>query len=232
MESTLDRPLAGKPALSPGFSNGEAEVYRSVSRTAVASLLLGVLGLTAFGTPFLTVIPLVGLAFAVLAFLAFRKFPEELMGKPLAITGAVFCTLTVIAAPAWHAYVYATEVPEGYERVNFSTLMSDKNQPDLPPIDAIKLNGKQVFIKGYIHPTSMDSMTAKKFVIVPDLGTCCFGGQPPLTHMVEVTLLGEEFARKSMRKQKLAGTLRVNPSLKKLEGLTGVYYQLRADILK
>jgi hypothetical protein len=75
-------------------------------------------------------------------------------------------------------------------------------------------------------------MLAKKFVLVPDLGTCCFGGQPPLTHMIEVSLSGEEYARKSYRKQRLAGTLHVNRSLKPIEGLTGVYYQLKADILK
>ncbi|MEM8733902.1 MAG: hypothetical protein AAGG44_06765, partial [Planctomycetota bacterium] len=68
-------------------------------------------------------------------------------------------------------------------------------------------------------------------VLVPDLGTCCFGSQPPLTHMIEVSLTGDQYARKSFRKQRLAGTLRINRDMKPVDGLTGVFYQLRADIL-
>ena len=111
----------------------------------------------------------------------------------------------------------------------FATLTSPKNAPDQPPAEALKFDGKKIFVKGYIHPTSMDAPRAKKFVLVPDLGTCCFGGQPPLTHMIEVTLSGDDFAKKSMRTQKLSGTLRVNRQLKPIEGLQGVYYTLQAD---
>jgi hypothetical protein len=198
----------------------------------VASVALGVLGLTAFPLLFLVFLPILGLVFAVVSLLAFRKYPDELLGKPVALAGALLCTLVLVSAPAYHTYVYMTEVPDGYTRVDFAVLKSGLGQPDLPTSQAIDLDGKQVFIKGYIHPTSMDNMLAKKFVLVPDLGTCCFGGQPPLTHMIEVSLSGEEYARKSYRKQRLAGTLHVNRSLKPIEGLTGVYYQLKADILK
>ena len=110
--------------------------------------------------------------------------------------------------------------------------MSQTDQPDLPTERALELDGEAVFIAGYIHPSSMDTAMSKRFVIVPDIGTCCFGGQPPLTHMIEVTLAGEEYATKNMRKKKLAGTLRVNTNLKPIDGLTGVFYQLRADVLK
>lgn len=232
--STIETPAQPAQALSSeaGFSSASSDVYRSVSRAAVAALALGLLGLTAFLTPFLTPIPLVGLLFAVVAWNAFRRFPEELVGKPIAVVGGALSLIGVCLAPAWHAYVYATEVPDGYTRVAFSTLMSPTGQVDQPPAEALQWDGQPVFIKGYIHPTSMDTLMAKRFVIVPDLGTCCFGGQPPLTHMIEVTLSGEQFATKSMRKQRLAGTLSVNPNLKPVDGLTGVYYQLRADILK
>ena len=214
------------------FSSSDADVYKSVSRAAIASVVLGVLGITAFPLLFMLVLPMMGLVFALLAFNAFRKFPEEMLGKPLAVTGLVLCGLTCTLAPVYHTYVYMTEVPEGFERVDFGKLKSGLGQPDVPPAEALALNGKQVFIKGYIHPTSMDTVLAKRFVLVPDLGTCCFGGQPPLTHMIEVSLSGELRARKSYRKQRLAGTLQVNPDLKPIEGLTGVFYQLRADILK
>lgn len=216
-----------RPASDPGL-----EVYQSVSQAAVASLVLAVFGLTAFIFVPMIALPIAGFIFALLAFSAFRKFPAEYLGRPLAIAGAALCGVTLIGAPAWHTYVYLTEVPQGYTRVDFGTLKSGSGQPDVPTQAALDLNGQQIFIKGYIHPTSMDSLHAKRFVIVPDLGTCCFGTQPPLTHMIEVALTGEQYAIKSLRRQRLAGTLRVNEGLKPIEGLTGVYYQLKADILK
>ncbi len=228
----LDASPAIEMSAAANFSDGDADVYKSVSRAAIASLVLGIAGLTAFPFLFLTILPIVGLVFAYIAFAAIRKFPDEVIGKPIAVAGLLCCGAICLLAPAYHTYVYMTEVPEGYIRVDFDSLKSGLGQPDLPPLDALSLDGKQVFIKGYIHPTSMDTMLAKRFVLVPDLGTCCFGGQPPLTHMIEVSLSGDQHARKSYRKQRLAGTLHVNPSLKPIDGLTGVFYQLRADILK
>jgi hypothetical protein len=217
----------GNSALDSGL-----EVYQSVSQAAVASLVLAVFGFTAFIFVPLLALPIAGLVFALLAFSAFRKFPGEYLGRPMAYVGAALCGVTLLAAPAWHIYVYLTEVPEGYARVDFGSFLSDPGRPDVPTQAAIDLNGEQIFIKGYIHPTSMDSLYAKRFVIVPDLGTCCFGNQPPLTHMMEVSLVGDQYATKSYRRQRLAGTLRVNQNLKPIEGLTGVFYQLKADVLK
>lgn len=210
-------------------SSSDDMVYQSVSRAAVGSLILAVLGLMSFLLVGLVILPAVGLLLGINAIVSIRRYPEELLGKPFAKIGIALSLLTLVTAPAYHAYVYATEVPPGYERIAFATLTSPKNAPDLPPLEALKFDGKKIFVKGYIHPTSMDAPRARKFVLVPDLGTCCFGGQPPLTHMIEVTLLGDDFAKKSMRTQKLSGTLRVNRQLKPIEGLQGVYYTLQAD---
>jgi hypothetical protein len=232
---TISEPAGQATDLQPytaTLSGSEVEVYRSVSRAAIASLVLGILGLAAFPMLFMLILPLLGLVFAGLAFVAFAKYPDELLGRPIAIAGGSLCLIVTQLAPAYHSYVYMTEVPEGYARVDFAALTSGLGQPDQPTSAALDLDGKQVFIKGYIHPTSMDTVLSKRFVLVPDLGTCCFGGQPPLTHMIEVSLSGDQYARKSYRKQRLAGTLQVNKNLKPIDGLTGVFYQLRADILK
>jgi len=213
------------------ISSSDELIYQSVSRGAVASLVLGLLGLLSFFFIGLLLFPIVSLLLGIGALLSIRKYPGELLGKPVAWSGIALATGTLATAPAYHAYIYATEVPPGYDRIAFSTLISPKGLPDLPPSEALALDGQQVFVKGYIHPTSMDSPRAKKFVLVPDLGTCCFGGQPPLTHMIEVTLSGDNFATKSMRKQKLAGTLHVNRTLKPIDGLEGVYYTLKADYI-
>ena len=52
----------------------------------------------------------------------------------------------------------------------------------------IELDGKQIFVKGYVHPGVSSVSKLKKFVLVPDMGTCCFGGDPAPTDMIEVTL--------------------------------------------
>lgn len=230
--TTTPSALAENLPATSNFSGSEAEVYQSVSRAAVSSLVLGFLGLTSFLFVPLLLLPILGFAFSLLAFRAFRRFPDELFGRPIAVIGGVACGATLILSPLYHGYVYMTEVPEGYMRVNFSDLKSGYGRPDAPTEEALLLDGQKVFLKGYIHPSSMDTVMSKRFVLVPDLGTCCFGKQPPLTHMVEVSLRGDQYARKSYRKQRLAGTLRVNRNLKEVDGLTGVFYQLKADILK
>lgn len=218
--------------IDPAVTDAGLELYQSVSQSAVASLVLAFFGLTAFIFVPMLVLPIAGFVFALLAFNAFRKFPGEYLGRPMAYIGAAVCGITLLIAPIWHTYVYLTEVPEGYTRVDFGSFLSSPGKPDVPTEAAIDLNGEQIFVKGYIHPTSMDSLHAKRFVIVPDLGTCCFGNQPPLTHMIEVSLTGDQYATKSYRRQRLAGTFRVNQNLKPIEGLTGVFYQLKADVLK
>jgi hypothetical protein len=98
------------------------------------------------------------------------------------------------------------------------------------PLD---LDGKRVFIKGYVHPGVSDLGEIRRFILVPDMGTCCFGGQPALTDMVEVRITGERGVRYSQRKRKFAGTFRVAARLKQVAGgLTGGYYELDADYVK
>ncbi len=210
----------------------DVDVYKAVSRAAVASCVLGVMGSLSFWLVPLLLLPMLGLVFALVGFRNLRRYSGELTGLPIAIAGLLMCVATLVVAPALHVYTYVTEVPEGYERVFFSQLKSPYIDADIPPDSAMELNGKQVFLKGYIHPTSIASSSARRFVLVPDLGTCCFGGQPKLTHMIEVTLNGDAFARYGMRQVKLAGTLLVDNQLKPLNDLQGVFYQLKADVYR
>ena len=217
---------------SAPLSSGDELAYQSVSRGAVASFILGLLSVGSFWFVALLILPFAGIAICLAALRAIRNYPDELLGKPLGVIGVFLSLATMIAAPSMHAYVYATEVPPGYQRLPFSELKSPSGAADAPTEAALTMDGAKVFIAGYIHPSSMDSPQAKKFVLVPDLGTCCFGGQPPLTHMIEVTLTGDQLATRSYRRQRLAGTLHVNSAIKPIAELTGVYYQLKADIIK
>jgi hypothetical protein len=203
--------------------------YRSMSRAAVLSLAFGLFGLLAWISPMLLFLPICGVVFGFIALKNLAKFPEELVGHWPARIGLALGGVLAIASPIRHTYIFYTEVPEGYKRIYFSVLKSPTGAPDFPTEEAIKLNGEKVFLKGYIHPTSISSNSARTFVLVPDLGTCCFGGQPPLTHMIEVRLVNDQVASRSLRQYSLAGVLDVFPQLKPIEGLQGVFYQLEAE---
>lgn len=206
--------------------------YTSLSRAAVLSLVFGILGLLSWYSPLLLFLSMLGALFALAAYANLKKYPQELSGKNLARLGGLLSLSMLIASPIKHTYVYYTELPDGYERISFAALKSPVGAPDVPPQTALDLDGKKVFLKGYIHPTSLSSNAAKTFVLVPDWATCCFGQQPPLTHMIEVKLTGENFASKSLKRHSLAGTLSVRPYMKPVEGLQGVFYELEADHFK
>lgn len=204
-------------------------VYKSLSRAAMLSLVFGLFGLLAWISVLLVFLPAIGLVFGIVALNNLKKYPNELIGTPIAWIGLVLSVAILIGSPVRQTYIYYTEVPEGFERVSFSALNSRKGEQDFPTMEAIALNGKKVFIKGYIHPTSISSNTSKTFVLVPDMGTCCFGTQPPLTHMIQVRLINDAYAYKSIRQHAIAGILEVHPYVKPVEGLEGVFYEFEAE---
>jgi hypothetical protein len=205
--------------------------YRALSKSAVISFTLAGLSLSALLTPPLLVIPVFGLMFGLLSLRAIRRYPDELSGRGIAWTGILLCLLIFLGASGLHSWIYATEVPPGHVRINFLMLQPNKDAPDLPfSREALNLNGKQVFVKGYVYPDGQRH-DIKRFILVPDMGTCCFGGQPKLTDMIEVTLKDPYRVSYSRRKLRLAGILSVDTRKKLVTGLDGVYFQLEADHL-
>lgn len=227
--STIDSLLS-----QTAFEDADAidESYRSVSRLAVTALVIAIIGLLGYWISALLVLSVVAWICGWVALGTIRRFNGELIGRPVAYAAVGIGVVSLATAIPWHYYEYKTEVPPGYERLEFSVLKSGYNQPDQPPAEALALDGQRVFIKGYIFPKSISSRLAKTFVLVPDLSSCCFGSQPPLTHMVQVHMTGDLAAQYAWRRFKLAGTLHVAPELQAVDGVTGVYYQLEADYIK
>lgn len=208
--------------------------YRAVSRAAIASVIFTVLsvpGLLETFAPML-VLTFLGIASALVALRSIRRYPNEYSGGQLAVFSLCASLVILIGGFAWHTYVYMTEVPEGYERVQFYKLQQDPTLPDRPTELAAEIHGKQVFIKGYIHPSSGGGVL-RQFILVPDLGTCCFGGQPRSSDMIEVTLLGGETVKAGMTRRKLAGKFLLNPIPRQVTDFENtVFYRLRADMAK
>ncbi|NLF68292.1 MAG: DUF3299 domain-containing protein [Candidatus Anammoximicrobium sp.] len=206
--------------------------YRAVCKSAVFCLVLGLLSGMALLFPVLLLLPAVGLLAGLMALTKLRRYPEELSGRTAAVIGLVLCVSLLVGGVVLHSVVYATEVPEGFQRISFAELQPVPEAPHLPvPPNALELNGKKVFLKGYVYPDGQQ-YNIKRFILIPDMGTCCFGGQPKLTDMVEVTLRDPLRTIFERRKRRLAGTLTVDTRLKPVSGLGGVYYRLDAEYVR
>ncbi|XZE20208.1 DUF4190 domain-containing protein [Pirellulaceae bacterium SH449] len=225
MSTLTEEPIVASDA-APEEDNFD---YKALSRAAVISVIFALFGLLAWESPYLIVLPAAAVVLALMGLRTIRRFEDELTGRPIAMAGLSIGLLMLVVAPVKHTIIYLTEVPEGYQRVSFGVLKSPTGAPDIPTRDAVQLNGQKIFLKGYIHPTSLSSRNSKTFILVPDWATCCFGTQPPLTHMIEVQLVNDKYASKSFRQHSLAGTFTVIPGGKQVEGFTGVYYQLDAE---
>ena len=198
---------------------------------SVAAVVMGVISLPALLFPRMLFIPAMG---ALIGFSAFRKTrqrPQELAGLGMARAGLILSLAVLILGSAYHLYIYNTEVPEGYQRVTFLKLQPRAERPDLPVSpEAMDYDGQKVFFTGYVLSDDKDK-GLKKFVLVPDLGACCFGGDPELTKMIDVTLRDPMRTEFSIFPCKIGGTLKVKPKLK-ASALEGAYFYLDADYLQ
>lgn len=206
--------------------------YRAVSSLAIVSIVLGVIALLSgfFFWPGLAMAAF-GMAAGLLGYQKIRRFPEEFEGSQIAVTGVVMNLLILLGGSGMHTYIYLTEVPDGYTRVHFWELQQS-SELEQPTAKAFEINGAPVFLKGYIHPSSGSGLL-KRFILVPDLGTCCFGGQPKSTDMIEVTLMGGDTTKAGLTKKKLAGTFLLNQAPQRVNEFDNtVFYRMQVDQVK
>lgn len=210
---------------------GSDQPYRAISSLSVVSCLLAVLSFPALFDWSFGIIPLVGITSGLAASMQIRRRASELTGETFALVGIILSALFLVGGWGRLSYLYATEVPAGYKRISYDDLQSDPARPEgQVPAAAMALNGQRVFIKGYIFP-GKQSTHIKQFVLVRDNGTCCFGGNPKLSDMIQVTLRGPLELEYSPVMRQVAGTFRVAPT-NGIDGLRGAVYQIEADYLR
>lgn len=203
--------------------------YRALSALAVTSLVLGVCSLAAFLDWTMALFPLAGIVFGIGALVRIRRNPEMLTGTAFARAGLALSILSWAGGWSWLTYDYLTEVPPGYERISYANLQADETGTPVPA-SAQALDGKRVFIKGYVYPGAQ-TQNIRRFVLVRDNGTCCFGGSlPKLNDMIDVTLADPLRVNYSTGVFRVAGTFRVQAA--DTPGLGQVLYQLEADYVK
>lgn len=230
-----------KPFVETPEAFSEVPTYRSISRSAVISLILAVISLLAFFVSWMLILPVVSVVLGLTALSTIRRYPEEYTGSRAALIAVGLSTATFLLAATWHAVDYATEVPEGYSRISFSELQPDlkdphaliRNRDSILPRRAAELHNQPVFIKGYMHPGVATMGKVDHFILVPDMGTCCFGGQPKATDMIEVKIKPDASrVRYSTRTVKLAGRFLLADQSSEFGKLHSVVYHLEADVAK
>jgi len=228
----------------------ELAPYRAISRSAVFSAVLAGLSLPLVALAVVSMkyevgdaVPLgyVGAMFAIPAFVlgllaarTIRRYPTEYTGTRLAKCGLIGGLALSAVGIGVASYTHATEVPPGYTRVGFWELQPDPDEPGLPIAPkAIELTGQKVFIKGYMHPGVASMGRVDHFILVRDMGTCCFGGQPKATDMIEVYVPDDkEKVAYSRRSLKLSGTFFLADHPTQSLGLNNVWYHLEARDVK
>jgi hypothetical protein len=206
------------------------EQYRALCSAAVVALVFGLLSLAALMDYWLVVVPAVGIIWGIIALRQIRARAGELTGRGLAMCGLALSSVLLFAGPTWVYYDEMSQVPPGYQWISYEELQPNPNVlGEIVPKSAIDFNGKKVFIKGFVFAGSQ-SEGIKKFVLVRDAGTCCFGGNPKITDRIVVDLATPGGMMYTKQIARVSGVFRVTPS-QAPGGIGAVYYHLdQADL--
>lgn len=222
------------PKMSSSVSNSNTDEYRAVSKAMVACLAFAVLSVSAFMAQVFVLLPILGVGFGLVAMANFRRYPNELVGKKPAFIGLIVCAVLLVASVSMHAIIYATEVPENYQRISFRDLAPNR-RTSLPFSEkAMELHGKQVFIKGYVRPPSGKKTKLDKFIMVGDFGDCCFGGSPDITDVIAVKIKIDDTVNYSYGLRRIGGIFKLNPNTVAPDEkeIPKVYYEIHANYVR
>ena len=203
--------------------------YKPIPVLAPASLFLGLTALITFVTPIGGIlVGVCGLILGIICFLGILRNRSEVGGFKMTVVALCLSFVSAVYGGGKLAYDYNTEVPDGYERVNFYSQISKKGfeydkqsgRPSIHP-DVMALDQKLIFLKGFMYPTRQKEGITE-FIMAKDNGQCCFGGEPQVTDMVYVKLdqpLAVEFTDERVSVSGVFSVGKVN----KAEGLMPIY---------
>lgn len=227
--------MTGNPQHDPvgrsrDLAQGPAERYRSVSAWAVGSLICGVLSaLTAFGWV-LALIPMLGIFLGLGALHRIDRAPDELTGVRVAKAGMVLSAVFWVLGYGCLTYLFFADTPPGYHRITYALLQPDPaDKTHQPPPAARELEGKRVFVKGYMTPGRQNTGFSE-FILVPVDNTCTYCmPNPKETELIQVKLIHGEKGRFTNRLIGVGGEFHIRS---KDDEEKGLLYQIRADYLR
>jgi hypothetical protein len=201
--------------------------YRPMPVLVPISMGFVVLSLLGSMADLLLLVPLVGVVIAFVAYYQISKSNGSLSGGGISLSCLIVMLAMFLAFGAMHLHSYASEVPTGYARINFTKDISSKSlgssngELTVHP-DVANLADKPIYLKGYMYPFR-ETRGLKTFVLCKDSGQCCFGGQPKPTDMILINMLnGVTVNYHDKQLVGVAGTLKVQPT-QDASGLVPVY---------
>jgi hypothetical protein len=208
--------------------DNRAARYRAVSRAAATSVVVGSLSILMVLSWYLAVIPVLAIYLGWRGLKQIARTPEEYTGENLAWTGIGLAVVFFVVGSGWLLLVRASEVPYGYQRVDYAELQPDANVPgQIVPPAALELNDKKVFIKGYIVP-GRQQVRLRKFSLCPTNGVCTFCvPNPKPTEIIVVSLCGDLMTDYSTQLIGIGGKFHVDP-----EDPHGKPYSMEVDCLR
>ncbi len=226
-------------------SEREEFEYRALSTSAIAAAIFGVLSpLTILAGRdslesclMLCPIPLVGLLVGIRALSSIRAMPDQLSGRSLALIGVILSAVGLIGGLGFAGYVHATEVPPDAIRTSFQELRPDEQQMVsgmYVPKDVQALDGKRIFIKGYMRADSTPVRhNVRRFLLVRDNNQCCFGDMSNLKYydQVLVQFTDNVTTDYSTGMFRVAGTLHIHPE-NAVRGPNYPVYTMEADYVR
>lgn len=208
----------------------DQEFYRIRCKSAVLAVLFGIFSLLGFVFMVFMLLAPLGIIFGWNAIRTIQRYPEEYFGKGMAQVGLLMGAISLFGGSGYHTFIYMTEVREGYERISFYGDL--KNKDDAPTLRAQALDGKKVFLKGYVRP-GLRRTGLTEFLMVGDFGDCCFGGSPNLTEVVYVKMPENRTAQYDFMLRRIHGTFRLNTRLQSGDRIAndvkGYIYEIEAD---
>ncbi len=205
--------------------------YRKVNLPAVLSVVAGALSILTMFHWLLGFLPVAALGLAILGLRQISRAPEEYTGVRVAITGAALAAGTWLFGSGVLLFSHMREVPIGYEAISWQTLKPEGTGGEILPQEAIDLNEKRVYIKGYIYP-GRQVMNIKEFLLVPTIGHCKFCSSSLARHeIVRVQLTGDLRAEYTSHQVGIGGKLLVDqsPGFRHSGGLP---YTIEADVFQ
>jgi hypothetical protein len=199
--------------------------YRAIHTGAIVGLVLGVLSVftlisastTLEACLLVTPIPVLGMFVSLRSWAKIRRESDQYTGSSIALAGFALSLVFLVTGVGYGYYVYTTEVPDGYSRISFETLRPTELQERggvLVPPEVRALDGKRIFIKGYIRPGSAPVRTGiDRFLLVRDNNQCCFGDLSKVKYhdQMAVQIINSHRVDDTMRILRMGGILEVHP---------------------
>jgi hypothetical protein len=178
----------------------------------VWSLVLGGLSLLLVLHWAFVVLPITAVYLGRRAMKQIARSPDEYTGEGLAWGGIGLALLFFLVGSGCLIWIRGRDVPHGYQYVEYAELQPDLNvEGQKVPPGAMDLDGKRVFIKGYMVP-GRQQVGLKHFLLCPTNGVCTFHfPNPKPTEIIDIKLREDLATAYTTQLVGLGGVFHVDP---------------------